>query len=148
MKYSRWRREQESFSEQERFMRTEITFTFSLIMRKNGGYGTSGLSGKLFPVVRLAGRRKSRCLTHLLICFSNVWIDFGIINVVPIDLCLVFQVVTITRLFFGSHSFSWSIPTIKGVYYFAERNGMERPIPLKYLFIRNGSKTSQNSFPP
>ena len=30
--------EQESFSEQEKFMRTEITFT----LRKNGGYRTSG----------------------------------------------------------------------------------------------------------
>ena len=43
--------EQESFSEQERFMQMEITFT----LRKNGGYRTSGLGGKSFPVVRQAG---------------------------------------------------------------------------------------------
>ena len=42
--------EQESLSEQERFVRMEITFT----LRKNGGYRTSSLDGRLFPVGRLA----------------------------------------------------------------------------------------------
>ena len=40
--------------------------------------------------------------------FSNVWIDFGIVSIVPIDLCLVFKAVIITGLFwmlFRSHSF-------------------------------------------
>ena len=43
------------------------------------------------------------------------WI-FGIVNIIPIDLCLVFQVVIITRLFFGhvfsgSHSFPCLLST-------------------------------------
>ena len=42
---------QESFLKQERFVRIEITFTLG----KNGGYNTSGLGGRLFPVVRLPG---------------------------------------------------------------------------------------------
>ena len=47
--------EKELFSKQERFVRMEITFT----LRKNGGYRASSLGGRLFPVVRQAGRRKS-----------------------------------------------------------------------------------------
>ena len=43
--------EQESLSEQERFERTEITFT----MRKNEGHMPSGLDGRSFPVGRQAG---------------------------------------------------------------------------------------------
>ena len=45
--------EQESLSEQERFERTEITFT----MRKNEGHMPSGLDGRSFPVGRQAGRQ-------------------------------------------------------------------------------------------
>ena len=45
------------FSEQERFMRTEITFT----LRKNGGYRTNGLGGRSFPVVRQADENLRRC---------------------------------------------------------------------------------------
>ena len=45
--------EQESFSEQERFVWTEITFT----LRKNGGYRTGSCGSRLFPVVRLASRQ-------------------------------------------------------------------------------------------
>ena len=45
--------EQESFSEQQRFVRMEIAFT----LRKNGGYKTSVLGGRLFPVVRQADRQ-------------------------------------------------------------------------------------------
>ena len=37
--------------EQEMFVQTEITFT----LRKNGGYRTSGLDSRPFPMVRLAG---------------------------------------------------------------------------------------------
>ena len=44
--------EKESFLEQERFVWTEITFT----LRKNGGYRTSHLGGRSFPVVRVASR--------------------------------------------------------------------------------------------
>ena len=58
--------EQESFSEQERFVRTEITFT----LRKYGGYRTSSLGGRSFSVVWQAGwlagwqadQQKSYCL--------------------------------------------------------------------------------------
>ena len=42
--------EQESFSEQQRFVQTEITFT----LRKNGDHRASGLGSRSFPVVRLA----------------------------------------------------------------------------------------------
>ena len=48
--------EQESLSVQERFKWMEITFA----LRKNEGYMPSGFGGRLFPVDRLAGRRKSR----------------------------------------------------------------------------------------
>ena len=48
--------EQESFSEQERFVWMEITFT----LRKHGGYRTSGLGSRSFPVVRQAGRQVGR----------------------------------------------------------------------------------------
>ena len=41
---------QEMFSEQESFVQTEIIFT----LRKNGGYRTSCLGGRLHPVVRQA----------------------------------------------------------------------------------------------
>ena len=44
--------EQESLSEQERFMLMEITFT----LRKNEGYMPSGLGGRSFPVDRLANK--------------------------------------------------------------------------------------------
>ena len=57
--------EQESFSEQARLVRTEITF----ILRKNGGYRTSSLGGKSFLVVRLAGKLTDE---NLAILFSNV----------------------------------------------------------------------------
>ena len=40
--------EQEPLLEQERFIRTEITFT----LRKNGGYIPSGLGGRSFPIDR------------------------------------------------------------------------------------------------
>ena len=44
--------EKESFSEQERFVWMEITFT----LRKNGRYRAIRLGGRSFPVVKLAGR--------------------------------------------------------------------------------------------
>ena len=52
--------EQESLSEQKRFVLTEMTFT----LRKNGGYMPSCLGGRLFTVERLTGQQiKSHCLT-------------------------------------------------------------------------------------
>ena len=54
----------ESTSEQQRFDRTEITYS----LRKNGGYICSNLGGRSVLVVRQAGlqagRRKSRCLRN------------------------------------------------------------------------------------
>ena len=44
--------EQESLSEQERFVQMEVTFT---LQRKNGGYRISSLGSKSFPMVRQAG---------------------------------------------------------------------------------------------
>ena len=65
------------------FVRMGITFT----LRKNGGYRTSHLGssyvGRFLWSGRLGGWWKCRCLakfencvTNLLNCFSNVWIDF------------------------------------------------------------------------
>ena len=45
--------ERDLLSVQERFEWMEIT----IILRKNGGYMPSGLGGRLFPVIRLAGRQ-------------------------------------------------------------------------------------------
>ena len=79
----------------------------------------SGLGGRLFPVDRQAGRQKF-CLkifltyvTQLLIGFQMFEQIFGIVNIVPIDLWLVFKAVIITRLFLGilgshiQHCFIW-----------------------------------------
>ena len=52
--------EQKSFLEHT-IVQTEIIFT----LRKDGGYRTSGLGGRSFPVVRQAGRQKYRCLRKL-----------------------------------------------------------------------------------
>ena len=57
---NQWRRARIVFRTKK--VHAEITFT----LRKNGGYRTSGLSSRLFPVVRQAGwqvgRQKSCCL--------------------------------------------------------------------------------------